>query len=76
MGMPSDIISISTMTVTVSRKPINKQKNSLFVLLVITTVGNQTEGGKSLDEEVVLPVVGSVPFFPLSKHNKLQNTLK
>ena len=50
--------------------------NSLFVLLVITIVSNQTEGGKSLDEEVILPVVGCVAFFSLSKHNKLQNTLK
>ena len=50
--------------------------NSLFVLLVITIVSNQTEGGKSLDKEVILPVVGCVAFLSLSKHNKLQNTLK
>lgn len=45
---------------------------SLFVLLIITIVSNQTEGGKSLDEEIILSVVGCVAFLPLSKHNKLQ----
>ena len=48
---------------------------SLFVLLIITIVSNQTEGGKSLDEEIILSVVGCVAFLPLSKHNKLQNTI-
>ena len=46
--------------------------NLLFVFVVITIVSNQTEGGKPLDEEVILPVVGCVAFLSLSKHNKLQ----
>ena len=55
---------------------LEKGFNLLFVFVLITSVGNQTEGGKSLNEEVVLSVVRSVSFFSLSKHHKLHNTSK
>ena len=40
--------------------------------LSVLFVGYQAHGGKAVNEEVVLPVVGGAVFLPLGKHNKLE----
>lgn len=48
--------------------------NLLLVFLITVIVSDETKGGKSLNEEVILSVVGSVALLPLSKPNKLHES--